>query len=103
MTRGALAGRAAISDGRGSFVIDQIELRAPAAGEVRVRLHAAGCHTDQATLGWPGPLVLGHEGAGIVESVGPDVTGLQPGMPVLLNWAIPCGRCPQCERGCAPL
>jgi S-(hydroxymethyl)glutathione dehydrogenase / alcohol dehydrogenase len=104
MTAGALTGRAAISDGRGGFVIEDIDVKAPAAGEVRVRLHAAGvCHTDQASLGWPGPLVLGHEGAGIVESVGAGVAGLAPGMPVLLNWAIPCGQCPQCRRGSAPL
>jgi S-(hydroxymethyl)glutathione dehydrogenase/alcohol dehydrogenase len=79
-------------------------VRAPRAGEVRVRMTAAGlCHTDHASLRWPGPLVLGHEGAGVVESVGPDVAQqhpqLHPGQPVLLNWAIPCGRCPQCQRG----
>jgi S-(hydroxymethyl)glutathione dehydrogenase/alcohol dehydrogenase len=94
------SGLAAIGDGTGGFVIDEIEVRAPLAGEVRVRLQAAGvCHTDQASLSWPGPLVLGHEGAGIVESLGPGVTDLQVGQPVLLNWAIPCGRCPQCARG----
>jgi S-(hydroxymethyl)glutathione dehydrogenase/alcohol dehydrogenase len=67
---------------------------------VRVRLLAAGiCHTDHASLRWPGPRVLGHEGAGEVESVGEGVEQLCPGQPVLLNWAIPCGRCPQCHRG----
>jgi S-(hydroxymethyl)glutathione dehydrogenase/alcohol dehydrogenase len=95
---------AAIGDGRGAFVIEPVSVRAPLAGEVRVRLKAAGlCHTDHASLHWPGPLVLGHEGAGVVDSVGPGVTeqhpGLQPGQPVLLNWAIPCGSCPQCQRG----
>jgi S-(hydroxymethyl)glutathione dehydrogenase/alcohol dehydrogenase len=104
MTPGTLSGQAALSDGQGGFVIDQIEVSAPASGEVRVRLHAAGvCHTDHASLRWPGPLVLGHEGAGIVESIGPGVAGFAPGMPVLLNWAIPCGRCPQCKRGRASL
>jgi S-(hydroxymethyl)glutathione dehydrogenase / alcohol dehydrogenase len=104
MTHGALTGRAAISDGQGGFVVDRIEVKAPAAGEVRVRLHAAGiCHTDEASLRWPGPLVLGHEGAGIVESVGPGVPELASGMPVLLNWAIPCRHCPQCRRGRASL
>ena len=97
---GPLTGAAAIGDGAGGFVIDEIEVRAPQHGEVRVALRATGiCHTDQASLAWPGPLVLGHEGAGVVESVGPGVEHLWPGQPVLLNWAIPCGRCPQCQRG----
>jgi len=100
----ALQGAAAIGDGRGGFVIEPVSVRAPQAGEVRVRLTAAGiCHTDHASLHWPGPLVLGHEGAGVVESLGPGVAEqqpqLRPGQPVLLNWAIPCGRCPQCRRG----
>lgn len=100
----ALQGTAAIGDGRGGFVIEPVSVRAPLAGEVRVRLTAAGlCHTDHASLHWPGPLVLGHEGAGVVESLGPGVAGaypqLRPGQPVLLNWAIPCSRCPQCLRG----
>lgn len=100
----SLQGAAAIGDGRGAFVIEPVVVRAPQAGEVRVRLTAAGlCHTDHASLRWPGPLVLGHEGAGVVESVGPGVAAthpqLQAGQPVLLNWAIPCGRCPQCQRG----
>ncbi len=100
----ALQGQAAIGDGRGGFVIEPVSVRAPMAGEVRVRLTAAGiCHTDHASLQWPGPLVLGHEGAGVIESVGEGVAAqhpqLRPGQPVLLNWAIPCGRCPQCQRG----
>lgn len=104
LASGPMRSRAAVSDGRGGFVIDQTTLRAPAVGEVRVALRAAGiCHTDHASLQWPGPLVLGHEGAGVVESVGEGVSlthpSLRPGQPVLLNWAIPCGRCPQCQRG----
>lgn len=95
-----LAARAAIADGAGGFVIDSIEVDPPAAGEVRVAIVAAGvCHTDHASLRWPGPLVMGHEGAGIVESVGIGVQGLEPGQPVLLNWAIPCGDCFQCTHG----
>ncbi len=97
-------GMAAIGDGQGGFVIEPVSVRAPAAGEVRVRLSAAGlCHTDHASLHWPGPLVLGHEGAGVIDCVGEGVAErhprLQPGLAVLLNWAIPCGRCPQCQRG----
>ncbi len=100
----ALQSAAAVGDGLGGFVIEPVSVRAPMAGEVRVRLTAAGvCHTDHASLHWPGPLVLGHEGAGVVESLGPGVAAQRPelciGAPVLLNWAIPCGRCPQCQRG----
>ncbi len=62
-----------------------VQVAPPKKGEVRVRIHASGvCHTDAYTLGghdseavWP--VILGHEGAGIVESVGEGVTSLQPG------------------------
>lgn len=93
-------GRAAITDGKGGFVLDQIEVRPPIGDEVRIVMGAAGiCHTDHASLSWDGPLVAGHEGAGWVEAVGPLVTDLAPGTPVLLNWAIPCGQCVRCEAG----
>lgn len=93
-------GLAAITDGRGGFVLDYVSVRAPIGDEVRVALGASGiCHTDYASLSWEGPLVAGHEGAGWVEAVGPDVIDLEIGTPVLLNWAIPCGRCKQCETG----
>lgn len=100
----ALRGPAAIADGEGGFRIDTVEVDAPGPGEVRVALAAAGvCHTDHASLRWPGPLLLGHEGAGTVESVGDGVRGLAPGQRVLLDWAIPCGACPQCGRGAQAL
>ncbi|HVI60023.1 MAG TPA: alcohol dehydrogenase catalytic domain-containing protein [Luteimonas sp.] len=96
--------RAAIADGAGNFTIDVIEVDPPGPGEVRVAIAAAGvCHTDHASLRWPGPLVMGHEGAGFVESVGEGVHGLRPGQPVLLNWAIPCGECFQCGHGAPSL
>lgn len=96
---GVVSARAAIADGMGGFSIEPIEVDPPAAGEVRVAITAAGvCHTDHASLHWPGPLVLGHEGAGIVEAVGAGVTAVAVGQPVLLNWAIPCGDCFQCAR-----
>jgi S-(hydroxymethyl)glutathione dehydrogenase/alcohol dehydrogenase len=93
-------GLAAITNGQGGFVLDFISVRAPIGDEVRVALGASGiCHTDYASLSWDGPLVAGHEGAGWVEAVGPDVHDLRVGTPVLLNWAIPCGRCRQCDTG----
>ena len=101
---GAATGLAAVTDGEGGFRIRTIEVDPPGPGEVRVRIDAAGiCHTDHASLGWPGPLVMGHEGAGTVDLVGEGVTGFAPGDPVLLNWAIACGHCPQCSRGDAAL
>ncbi|HEX7915185.1 zinc-binding dehydrogenase [Rudaea sp.] len=100
MTAAAVSGPALIGDGAGGFVVDTIEVDAPGPGEVRVALAAAGvCHTDHAALNWPGPLVLGHEGAGHVDAIGAGVTGFAPGQPVLLNWAIPCRACFQCGRG----
>lgn len=99
-----LSGAAAIADGAGGFRIDTIEVDPPGPGEVRVAMQAAGvCHTDHASLHWPGPLVMGHEGAGTIESVGAGVRGLAAGQRVLLNWAIPCGRCAQCGRGAQAL
>ena len=95
---------AIVADGQGGFAIETIEVDPPGAGEVRIAVAAAGvCHTDHASLHWPGPLVLGHEGAGYVEAIGEDVQGLQTAQPVLLNWAIPCGVCFQCTRGAASL
>lgn len=104
MTAGGVRGNAIIADGGGRFVIDTVEVDPPGLGEVRVLISAAGvCHTDHASLRWPGPLVLGHEGAGYVEAIGEGVEGLQVAQPVLLNWAIPCGNCFQCTRGAATL
>jgi S-(hydroxymethyl)glutathione dehydrogenase/alcohol dehydrogenase len=96
--------RAAIADGKGSFTLETVEVLEPAGDEVLVSMRAAGiCHTDHASLSWKRPLVMGHEGAGVVRSVGPDVRHVRPGDPVLLNWAIPCGTCAACGRGDAVL
>lgn len=104
MTVGAVRGRAVLADGEGHFTLETVEVDPPAAGEVRVAIAAAGvCHTDHASLCWPGPRVMGHEGAGHIEAVGDGVPGFEIGQPVLLNWAIPCGHCFQCERGAQAL
>lgn len=104
MKQTAVSGLAAVADGAGRFEIAEIETPAPAPGEVRVRIQACGlCHTDHASLTWPGPLVLGHEGAGIVDVVGAGVAGVRAGDRVLLNWAMPCGHCFQCDAGLPPL
>lgn len=84
-------------------VIETLDLEAPRAGELLVRIRAAGiCHTDiHAHAGRklsPLPIVLGHEGAGIVEAVGEGVQGFVPGDAVVLSGSS-CGSCPNCEGG----
>jgi S-(hydroxymethyl)mycothiol dehydrogenase len=91
--------------------IEPIQVDPPEGDEVRVRLVASGvCHSDHWAMnngnwGAPFPMLLGHEGAGIVEATGEGVVDLAVGDPVLLAWAVPCGRCPPCRqgrpRGCA--
>ena len=104
MTASVVRGSAILADGEGHFSLETVEVDPPAASEVRVAIAAAGvCHTDHASLHWPGPLVMGHEGAGHVEAIGDGVQGFEIGQPVLLNWAIPCGQCFQCERGAESL
>jgi len=91
---------AAVVDGHGKFSIETIEVGQPRLDEVLVEIHAAGiCHTDHASLNWKRPLVMGHEGAGVVRAIGPLVRHVRPGDSVVLNWAIPCRACPQCLRG----
>lgn len=91
---------AAVSDAKGSFTIEEIEVNQPEAGEVLVAIKASGvCHTDYDSLNWGGKIVLGHEGAGIVEAIGDGVSNVSVGDHVLLNWAIPCKSCYQCQSG----
>jgi len=82
--------------------IETLEIEEPRDGEVLVRMVASGiCHTDinvHARDRTPKPIVLGHEGAGIVERVGKGVTRLAPGDPVVLSVNF-CGTCPSCQRG----
>jgi Zn-dependent alcohol dehydrogenase len=81
----------------------ELELDDPAAGEVLVRLHASGVCSDDLNVmdgivDVPCPVVPGHEGAGVVERLGPGVTGLAVGDHVVLSWAPYCGRCEECLR-----
>jgi S-(hydroxymethyl)mycothiol dehydrogenase len=76
----------------------------PGPGEALVAVQACGvCHTDlhyrEGGIGQDFPYLLGHEAAGIVEAVGPDVTGVEPGDFVILNWRAVCGQCRACLRG----
>jgi Zn-dependent alcohol dehydrogenase len=91
--------RGVVSDGAGGCAVRDMVIADPGPGEVVVRLHASGvCHTDLDLRRVRAPLVLGHEGAGTVAIVGPDVD-LELDAPVVLNWAIPCGGCFQCVAG----
>ena len=77
---------------------------APGKGEVLVRVKACGvCHTDlhyrEGSINNDFPFLLGHEASGIIESVGEDVTSVQPGDFVILAWRAPCGSCRSCTRG----
>jgi len=85
--------------------IEEFTIDDPGANEVLVRILASGvCHTDlgvkSGTYGTDGfPFLLGHEGAGVIEAVGPGVTRHQVGDHVLLAWRAPCGRCRFCSKG----
>src|SRR5436190_2664995 len=85
--------------------VEDVELEAPRAGEVRVRMAASGvCHSclhaaDGSWANVPVPIVLGDEGAGVVEAVGPGVQTLTAGDHVILSWAPTCGRCHYCVIG----
>ena len=79
--------------------LQELVVEPPGPGEVRVRMLAAGlCHTDvtQVRDARFTPILLGHEGAGEVESVGDGVEGLAPGDRVLVCWKVPCGGCRRC-------
>ncbi len=86
------------------FTVEEVELAEPGSHDVLVRVVAAGvCGTDlhsvRGEFTRPTPMVLGHEGAGVVEAVGAEVKGLAPGDEVVLSWAPSCGQCADCARG----
>lgn len=97
--------KAAVMHARGAkLVVEDLELEPPRTGEVAVRLVATGvCHSDlgglHGTRELPTPMVLGHEGAGIVESVGAGVSAAAPGDHVILSAIGRCGRCAACVEG----
>ena len=95
---------AAVTEGKGPlFDLRHLQLDTPRGGEVRVKIIATGiCHTDLAVrdqqIAVAMPVVLGHEGAGIVEHVGPDVSHVQVGDKVILSLGF-CGQCRHCASG----
>jgi Zn-dependent alcohol dehydrogenase len=96
--------RGIVYTGEKAEVTTGLEVRAPGPTEVKVRIAAAGvCHSDisviDGTIPWPAPSVLGHEGAGVVEEVGAEVTRVKPGDHVVLTTLANCGSCAQCNTG----
>jgi S-(hydroxymethyl)glutathione dehydrogenase/alcohol dehydrogenase len=86
------------------FVIEEVDLADPCGGEVRIKVEACGiCRSDLSALEGKEtiqfPVVLGHEGAGIVEAVGPGVRSVKEGDRVVLSWTPACGVCAGCKRG----
>ena len=94
---------AVVREKGGPFQLETLTLGKPRADEVLVKIVATGmCHTDMVArdkvYDVPHPIILGHEGAGIVESVGEDVQEVVPGDPVVLSY-LPCGKCSPCLLG----
>lgn len=97
--------KAVVARGKGQPVeLVTINVPNPGPGEALVQVQACGvCHTDlhyrEGGINDDFPFLLGHEAAGVVEAVGPDVTTVAPGDFVVLNWRAVCGDCRACDRG----
>jgi len=88
--------------------VEDVTLDPPKAGEVKLKVSATGvCHSDlsviNGTFPLPKPMVLGHEGAGVIEEVGPGVANVKPGDHVVMSFVPNCGSCFHCVRGEAHL
>lgn len=94
---------AVIREPGGPFNVETLEMESPRAGEVLVKIAGVGlCHTDivfsSGGRPYPMPAVLGHEGAGVIEAVGPGVEGFSRGDKVIIGFSH-CGHCPRCDDG----
>ena len=100
-----MADQGVVLSGPGTVALEEIRVEPPGAGEVLVRIEATGvCHSDLHVIeedGWGHtfPVLLGHEGAGTVESAGAGVESLVPGDRVVLGWKTACRQCATCLRG----
>ncbi len=106
MTAGIIKARAAVAWAAGEpLSIEEVDVQPPKAGEVRIKVIASGvCHTDAFTLSGDDPegvfpAILGHEGGGIVESIGEGVTSVQVGDHVIPLYTPECGECKFCLSG----
>jgi S-(hydroxymethyl)mycothiol dehydrogenase len=97
--------RGVVARGKGEPVtVEVIEVPDPGNGEALIDVQACGvCHTDlhyrEGAINDDFPFLLGHEAAGVVAAVGPDVTSVAPGDFVVLNWRAVCGACRACRKG----
>jgi Zn-dependent alcohol dehydrogenase len=97
--------RGVVLSAPGRVELEELVVEEPGEREVLVRVEATGvCHSDLHAIeadGWghPLPVLLGHEGAGTVEAVGPGVEGVAPGDRVVIGWKTACGTCAACRRG----
>jgi Zn-dependent alcohol dehydrogenase len=96
--------RGIVYTGEGVEVTNELEVREPGPNEVRIQMVAAGvCHSDlsviDGTIPFPAPAVLGHEGAGVVESIGSAVKSVKPGDHVVIATLASCGTCRACSTG----
>ncbi|HLG92332.1 MAG TPA: Zn-dependent alcohol dehydrogenase [Acidimicrobiales bacterium] len=96
--------RGIVFTGERAELTDDLEVRPPGPNEVAVRIRAAGvCHSDvsviDGTIPWPAPAVLGHEGAGVVEEVGSEVSRVKVGDHVVVTTLANCGMCRWCSSG----
>src|SRR5438105_11601890 len=97
--------RGVVAPKKGAAVtVEEVVVPDPGVGEVLVHVQACGvCHTDlhyrEGAINDDFPFLLGHEAAGIIETVGEGVTEVAPGDFVILNWRAVCGQCRSCRRG----
>ena len=89
--------KAMVCTSPGKYAVEEVRLDPPKAGEVRVEMGATGvCHSDLSVINQVLPIVLGHEGAGVVDELGEGVTGLAIGDHVVLSFVPCCGVCREC-------
>jgi S-(hydroxymethyl)mycothiol dehydrogenase len=96
--------RGLVLTGPREFGLEELEVGEPGPGEVRIRVVATGvCHSDLHEAEEPSverlPMLLGHEGAGVIESVGEGVDETRVGERVVVAWTAPCGECRACSHG----
>jgi S-(hydroxymethyl)glutathione dehydrogenase/alcohol dehydrogenase len=95
--------KAMVSLDQDKVSVEEVSIDPPKAGELKIKVGACGvCHSDlsviKGILPLPKPIVLGHEGAGVVEEIGEGVTGFEVGDHVVLSFTPACGTCPSCHR-----